>query len=136
MALTVRVITPDKVVWDGSVEEVILPSTSGQLGILKGHAPLLTALDIGVMRVRLEKEWKSLVVMGGFAEVENDELKVLVNTAEVGDAIDKESAKAEFSQAQSRLEEATKGGERRDQIQANTAYKRARARLQAAGGLV
>ncbi|GBF81849.1 ATP synthase F1 subunit epsilon [Aphanothece sacrum] len=136
MSLTVRVITPDKVVWDGSVEEVILPSTSGQLGILKGHAPLLTALDIGVMRVRLEKDWKSLVVMGGFAEVENDELKVLVNTAEIGDAIDKESAKTEFSQAQSRLDEATKGGERRDQIQATTAYKRARARFQAAGGLV
>jgi F-type H+-transporting ATPase subunit epsilon len=136
MALTVRVITPDKVVWDGSVEEVILPSTSGQLGILKGHAPLLTALDIGVMRVRLEKDWKTIVVMGGFAEVENDQLKVLVNTAEVGDAIDKESAKAEFSQAQSRLDEATKGGERRDLLQANTAYKRARARLQAAGGLV
>lgn len=136
MALQVRVITPDKVVWDDNVEEVILPSTSGQLGILSGHAPLLTALDIGVMRVRPDKDWKSLVVMGGFAEVEQDVLKVLVNSAEVGDAIDKEEAQAELSQAQARLEEATKSGERRQQIKASQAYKRARARLQAAGGLV
>jgi F-type H+-transporting ATPase subunit epsilon len=52
MALTVRVIAPDKTVWDAEAEEVILPSTTGQLGILAGHAPLLTALDVGVMRVR------------------------------------------------------------------------------------
>ncbi|MEA5508618.1 ATP synthase F1 subunit epsilon [Crocosphaera sp. UHCC 0190] len=136
MALTVRVITPDKTVWDGNVQEAILPSTSGQLGILTGHAPLLTALDIGVMRVRPDKEWKSLVVMGGFAEVEQDEIKVLVSAAEVGEAIDKEEAKAEFSEAQTRLEEANKGTERREQIKAATAFKRARARLQASGGLV
>ncbi len=135
MTLQVRVITPDKTVWDDAVEEVILPSTSGQLGILSGHAPLLTALDIGVMRVRPDKDWKNLVVMGGFAEVEQDVLKVLVNAAEVGDDISKEEAQAGFSEAQSRLEQANKGDDRREQIKASQAYKRARARLQAAGGL-
>lgn len=55
MTLTVRVISPDKTVWDAAAEEVILPSTTGQLGILSGHAPLLSALDIGVMRVRPSK---------------------------------------------------------------------------------
>ncbi|MGB5593871.1 MAG: ATP synthase F1 subunit epsilon [Crocosphaera sp.] len=136
MALTVRVITPDKTVWDGDVQEAILPSTSGQLGILSGHAPLLTALDTGVMRVRPDKEWKSIVVTGGFAEVEENEVKVLVNFAEAGDTIDKEEAKAEYTAAQTRLEEANKGGERREQIKAANAFKRARARLQAAGGMV
>ncbi|ACK67618.1 ATP synthase F1, epsilon subunit [Rippkaea orientalis PCC 8801] len=136
MALQVRVITPDKIVWDGDVEEAILPSTSGQLGILPSHAPLLTNLDIGVMRVRLDKDWKSLVVMGGIAEVEQDILQVLVNSAEIGDDITKEDAQADFSEAQSRLEEANKGSDRREQIKASQAYKRARARLQAAGGLV
>ena len=43
MSLNVRVITPDKVVWDASAEELILPSSTGQLGILTDHAPLLTA---------------------------------------------------------------------------------------------
>jgi len=47
MSLNVRVITPDKVVWDAMAEELILPSSTGQLGILTDHAPLLTALDIG-----------------------------------------------------------------------------------------
>ncbi|MDJ0601421.1 MAG: ATP synthase F1 subunit epsilon [Crocosphaera sp.] len=136
MPLTVRVITPDKTVWDGEVQEVILPSTSGQLGVLTGHAPLLTGLDTGVMRVRPDKDWKSIAVMGGFAEVEQDEIKVLVSSAEAGDTIDKEAAKAEYNAAQTRLEEANKGGEPREQIKAASAFKRARARFQAAGGLV
>ncbi len=136
MSLTVRVITPDKTVWYGEVQEVILPSTSGQLGILSGHAPLLSALDTGVMRVRPDKEWKSIAVMGGFAEVEQDEIKVLVNSAEAGDNIDKETAQDEFKAAQTRLEEAGRGDNPMEQIKATSAYKRARARLQAAGGLV
>ena len=136
MPLTVRVITPDKTVWDGEVEEAILPSTSGQLGILSGHAPLLTALDTGVMRVRPDKDWKSIAVMGGFAEVEQDEIQVLVNSAEAADDIDKEQAKADYNAAQARFEEASKGEDPSEKIKATSALKRARARLQATGGLV
>lgn len=135
MALTVRVITPDKTVWDDNAEEIILPSTTGQLGILSGHAPLLTALDIGVMRVRPGKDWKTIAVMGGFAEVENNEVKVLVNSAQLGDTIDKEAARTEFNQAQARYDEAEKSSDRQQQIQATQALKRARSRLQAAGGM-
>lgn len=88
MALTVRVIAPDKTVWDSEAEEVILPSTTGQLGILAGHAPLLTALDIGVMRVRSDKTWVPIALMGGFAEVDANEVTILVNGAERGENID------------------------------------------------
>ena len=70
MSLTVRVIAPDKTVWDASAEEVILPSTTGQMGILTGHASMLTALDTGVLRVRADKEWTPIALMGGFAEVD------------------------------------------------------------------
>jgi len=63
MSLNVRVITPDKVVWDATAEELILPSSTGQLGILTDHAPLLTALDIGVLRLKSETGWKSIVLM-------------------------------------------------------------------------
>ncbi len=136
MSITVRVITPDKVVWDDAVQEAILPSMSGQLGVLTGHAPLLTALDIGVMRVRPDKEWKNIVVMGGFAEVDNDEIKVLVNEAELADKIDKEEARISFNEAQSSLDEATRSGERKQQLRATKAFKRARARFQAAGGMI
>jgi F-type H+-transporting ATPase subunit epsilon len=135
MSLTLKVITPDKTVWNEKVEEIVLPSTTGQLGILTGHAPLLSALDIGVMRVRPGKEWKSIALFGGFVEVENNEVKVLVNGAEIGEAIDKEAARAEFSEAQKRTDQ-SKLGDRQQQIQADRDLKRARARFQAAGGMV
>ena len=136
MALTVRVITPDQTVWDDDAEEIILPSTTGQLGILSGHAPLLTALDVGVMRVRPGKEWKAIALMGGFAEIENDEVKVLVNSAQMGETIDKETARTQFEEAQKRFNDTQGSGERQKQIQATQALKRARARFQAAGGMV
>ncbi|MGY6530440.1 MAG: ATP synthase F1 subunit epsilon [Cyanobacterium sp.] len=131
MTLTVRVITPDKTVWDQDAQEVILPSGTGQLGILTNHAPLLTSLDIGVLRVRTEKDWKSIAVMGGFAEVENNEVKILVNGAELGESIDKESAKGELETAEDELKSANASGDRQAQIKANSNYKKARARLQA-----
>ncbi|MBE9203590.1 F0F1 ATP synthase subunit epsilon [Synechocystis salina LEGE 06099] len=136
MTLTVRVITPDKVVWDEEVQELILPSTTGQLGILSNHAPLLTALEIGVMRVRPGKDWKNIAVMGGFAEVENNEVKVLVNGADLGTEIDAESARQAYTEAQGALEEANRGEDKPNQLKASNNYKKARARLQAAGGAV
>ncbi len=134
MTLTVRVIAPDKTVWDSSAEEVILPSTTGQLGILTGHAPLLSALDIGVMRVRDDKEWVTIALMGGFAEVENNEVTVLVNGAERGDKIDQEAARKAYSEAETRFNQ-VRGGDRQEQNKADRALRRARARLQAAGGV-
>ncbi|GAC1461927.1 MAG: ATP synthase F1 subunit epsilon [Chamaesiphon sp.] len=136
MALTVRVIAPDKTVWDSNAEEVILPSTTGQMGILKGHAPLLTALDTGVMRVRPGKDWVAIALMGGFAEVENDEVIILVNGAERGDKIKLEDARAIYTEAEARFNQVQNGGTRQEQIQATQALKRARARFQAAGGMV
>jgi F-type H+-transporting ATPase subunit epsilon len=137
MTLTVRVVSPDKTVWDATAEEVILPSTTGQLGILSGHAPLLTALDTAVMRVRpsTNQDWVAIALMGGFAEVENDELTILVNGAERGDSIDLEAARADYTQAQTRANQAQNAA-RQEQIQATQALKRARARFQAAGGMV
>ncbi|MGI0483023.1 ATP synthase F1 subunit epsilon [Geminocystis sp. CENA526] len=132
MTLTVRVITPDKTVWDETAQEVILPSGSGQLGILTDHAPLLTNLDIGVLRVRSDKEWKSIAIMGGFAEVEQNEVKILVNGAELGDSIDKESAQNAVAEAQKTLEQATASGDRAKQMKATQGLKKAKARLQAA----
>ncbi len=135
MALSVRVIAPDKTVWDDEAEELILPSTTGQLGILTGHAPLLTALDIGVMRVRVGKDWQAIALMGGFAEVEDDSVTVLVNGAARGDEIDRETAQSEFEAAQSGLNN-TSADNRSAKIQAEQQLKQTRARLQAAGGAV
>ena len=135
MSLTVRVITPDKTVWDAEAQEVILPSMTGQLGILSGHAPLLTALEAGVMRVRPGKDWQAIALTGGFAEVENDEVKILVNGADLGSDIDKNTAEAEFNQAKERLAKADGSQDNSsERILATKAFKVARARLQASGG--
>lgn len=137
MTLTVRVVSPDKTVWDAKAEEVILPSTTGQLGILSGHAPLLTALDTAVMRVRpsQNQDWVAIALMGGFAEVENDEVTILVNGAERGDSIDIEAARTAYTQAEAKVNQ-SQNTTRQEQIQATQAFKRARARFQAAGGMV
>nr|QUE29750.1 AtpE [Erythrotrichia carnea] len=129
MSLNIQVIAPDRTVWDATAEEVILPSSTGQLGILTGHAPLLTALDIGVMRVRIDKEWMSIVLMGGFAEVENNELTILVNGAEEASQIDLETAQANLDVAMDELE---KSDSAKKKIENTQNMRKARARVQAA----
>ncbi|MCT0212300.1 MULTISPECIES: ATP synthase F1 subunit epsilon [unclassified Synechococcus] len=131
MTLTLRVLAPDQSVFDGSADEVILPSTTGQLGILPGHVSLLTALDIGVMRLRTGKDWASIALMGGFAEVEADQVTVLVNTAELGSSI--EPAKAEQAVEAAQLAASGYDGQppSTEKLKAQQSLARARARLQA-----
>jgi len=129
MTLKIRVIAPDKIVWDAEAEELILPSSTGQLGILTGHIPLLTALDIGVMRVRISKEWKPIILLGGFAEVKNNNVTILVNGAEEISDIDLEKAKNELEEATNAVEEATTNKEK---IEATQKLRKSKARLQAA----
>ncbi|MCB8765463.1 F0F1 ATP synthase subunit epsilon [Planktothrix agardhii 1029] len=136
MTLTVRVIAPDRTVWDENADEVILPSTTGQVGILTGHAPLLTALDTGVLRVRSKNKWTPIALMGGFAEVEANEVTILVNGAERGDTINLEVARTAYTKAQADLEVAETSDSKKAKIKATKAIKRARARLQAAGGVI
>ena len=128
MTLNIRVIAPDKTVWDTTAEEVILPSSTGQLGILTGHIPLLTALDIGVMRVRIDKEWKPIILLGGFAEIDNNNIIILVNGAE-------ETADIDIDNIQNNLEKATialsEAQTNKDKIEATQNLRKARARIQA-----
>jgi F-type H+-transporting ATPase subunit epsilon len=128
MSLNVRVITPDKVVWDASAEELILPSSTGQLGILTGHAPLLTALDIGVMRLKGDTGWTSIVLMEGFAEVEDNKVTILCNGAEEASSIDLKTAQDELEKVTLLVDEATT---KKEKIQATIELRKAKARLQA-----
>jgi len=128
MTLNIRVIAPDRTVWDASAEEVILPSSTGQLGILTGHIPLLTALDIGVMRVRIDKDWIPIVLLGGFAEVENNTITILVNGAEETKDIDTETAQQKLDEASAIFADAVTNKEK---IEATQNIRKARARLQA-----
>jgi F-type H+-transporting ATPase subunit epsilon len=128
MSLNVRVITPDKVVWDAMADELVLPSSTGQIGILTDHAPLLTALDIGVMKLKSDSSWTSIVLMEGFAEVEDNKVTILCNGAEEGDSIDAKTAQEELEKVTLLVDEATTKKER---IQATIELRKAKARLQA-----
>nr|QCI06412.1 ATP synthase CF1 subunit epsilon [Dictyurus purpurascens] len=132
MSLQIRVIAPDKIVWDADAEEIILPSSTGQLGILKGHTPLLTALDIGVMRVKLDKEWQPIILLGGFAEIENNNVTILVNGAETISEIDSTEAMNNLERATSLLAEAKTNKEK---IEATQNLRKAKAKMQAANVL-
>ncbi len=131
MTLTLRVLAPDQSVFDGTVEEVILPSTTGLLGILPGHISLVTAIDIGVLRVLEKGNWTSIALMGGFAEVENDDVTVLVNGAEVGSTIDSSKAEAELEKAKGNFNLLENEPTSPEKLKAEQNLSKARARLQA-----
>lgn len=130
MTLTVRVISPAETVLNTTADEVILPSTTGQLGILTDHVPLLTALDIGVLRYFSNNQWQAIAVNGGFAEVEDNEVTVLVKSATPASDINPDTARQEVKQAEERL---AKIGDtdKQAKIQAEQALKIARAKLAA-----
>ena len=132
MSLTLRVLAPDKSVFDDTVEEVILPSTTGLLGILPGHISMVTAIDIGVLKVRSSNgQWGSIALMGGFAEVESDDVTVLVNSAELGASIDSADAEKKLEQAKNELTKLEGEGNSPEKIKAKESLNKARARAQA-----
>ena len=127
MALQVCVITPDQVFLNQEAEEVILPTNTGLMGVLTNHAPLITALEIGVMLIRVKKDWKPFALMGGFALVKQNQITVLVNEAESEASIDRTEAEQSFTITKQKFEEAT---DQKQKVEANFAFKRARARFQ------
>ena len=134
MTFTLRVIAPDQSVFDGTADEVILPGTTGQLGILTDHVSMLTALDSGVLRVREGGNWQSIALMGGFAEVVANEVTVLVNGAELGSSIDAVAAQSDFEAAQQAAAALEGSDPSPEKVKAQQALARARARLQASKG--
>jgi F-type H+-transporting ATPase subunit epsilon len=128
MTFNLRVMAPNRTVWNSEAQEVILSTNSGQIGILSNHAPLLTALDIGVMKIRSGSQWTAMALMGGFAMIDNNQMTILVNEAEKASDINSEEAQELFQAAQTSLTEASG---RKQVIEANLALKRAKARLEA-----
>ena len=131
MSISLKVLAPNQNVFEGEAEEVILPSTTGQLGILPGHISLVTAIDIGVLRLRSNSKWISIALMGGFAEIESDEVTVLVNSAEIGSNIDKKSAEEALSKARSEVNKFTDTEKSPAKIKAINEVSKAQARVQA-----
>jgi ATP synthase F1 epsilon subunit len=120
-------MTPDKIFFNEPGDEIILPTNTGQMGVLTNHAPLITALDIGVMLIRTQNTWTPIALMGGFALVQQNQVTVLVNEAESAKTVNKEEAEIAFNEAKSQFEQAEGT---KQKVEANFAFKRARARYQ------
>lgn len=106
MPIRCEIVSQDRVVFQGDADMVILPGTAGELGVLPHHAPVLTTLKYGVVRVRRAQTEQVFAVAGGVAEVQPDLVTVLADAAESVEEIDVK--RAEF--ARKRAEEAlTKG---------------------------
>nr|YP_010145189.1 ATP synthase CF1 epsilon subunit [Meconopsis quintuplinervia]QQN90397.1 ATP synthase CF1 epsilon subunit [Meconopsis quintuplinervia] len=128
MTLNLCVLTPNQIVWDSEVKEIILSTNSGQIGVLPNHAPIATAVDIGILRLRLNDQWLKIALMGGFARVGNNEITILVNDAEKGNDIDPQEAQQALEIAEANLSRAEG---KRQTIEANLAVRRARTRVEA-----
>ena len=131
MSLTLRVLAPDQSVFDDTADEIILPSTTGLLGVLPGHISMVTAIDFGVLRVLKNGSWDSIALTGGFAEVESNEVTVLVNKAEMGKNIDSAKAEAELEQAKNQLSQAHNKATSTEKIKAQEQLNKAKAWFQA-----
>ena len=90
--LRFEVVTPGRKVLSVEVDDVVLPSVDGYMGVQPGHAPLLAMLDVGEMSYRIGSERKYMTVTGGFAEVQRDSVAVLARASELAEEIDLQRA--------------------------------------------
>nr|YP_010513362.1 ATP synthase CF1 epsilon subunit [Clitoria mariana]UXL84933.1 ATP synthase CF1 epsilon subunit [Clitoria mariana] len=127
MTFNLCVLTPNRIVWDSEVEEIILSTNSGQIGILPNHAPIASAVDIGILKIRLNNQWLIMALMGGFARIGNNEITILVNDAEKSSDIDPQEAQQTLEIAKANL---NKAQGKRQMIEANLAIRRARTRVE------
>ncbi len=123
-----EIVTPQKKVFSEDVKFLVAPGTDGELGILPEHTPLITSLNIGVLRIQQEGKNIKVVVSGGFMEVRNSKVTVLATSAERAEGIDVARAEAAKQRAEQRL--AAKASDL-DVLRAELALKRAITRLKA-----
>ncbi|MBP7764271.1 MAG: F0F1 ATP synthase subunit epsilon [Deltaproteobacteria bacterium] len=101
--LILEVVTPEKMVFSGKVDEVTIPGTEGEFGVLRGHEPFLTSVDIGELYYMIGGKKVYYAVNTGYAEVTGSKVTVLIETAERADAIDKDRANRAKEKATTQL---------------------------------
>src|ERR671932_2502282 len=129
--LRLEVVTAEREVYADDVDMVVAPGGEGELGILPRHAPLLTTLQPGVLRLKKDGEESYMAVSGGFMQVYRDRVLVLADTAERADEIEETRAEAARQQALTALQQGASGGDSAVQAEAaRLALRRSLARLQ------
>jgi F-type H+-transporting ATPase subunit epsilon len=104
--LTVEIVTAERQVLTDEADMVIAPSAEGTVGILPRHAPLLAALNPGVMVLKKDGQEELLAVSGGFLQVSNNRVLILADTAERADEVDEQRAAEARARAETALAEA------------------------------
>ena len=133
--ITLEVVTPEKAVVSEEAKIVMAPGADGEFGVLSGHTPFLSSLNVGVLRYEdTGGNEKVVFLSGGFAEALPNKVTVLAESAERKEDIDVERARQALARAEKRLE-----GERAEDLnvaRAKSAYQRATVRLQVAAARI
>ncbi|MBW0432032.1 ATP synthase F1 subunit epsilon [Leptospira yasudae] len=98
--LNVSVISPEKILYKGEVDSLVVPGSEGFFGILPNHAPLVAVLGIGVLEIRKGEKVKALSVEGGFIEVKENSVSILTDHGALKDDIDLEAEKKALAEAE------------------------------------
>lgn len=128
--LILEIVTPEKMAFSGEVEEVTIPGTEGEFGVLKGHASLLSSIETGELSFIRDGKRTRYAVSTGYAEVTSGRVTVLVETAERSDVIDKERAKRAREIAETKINKLPKEDDEREAAKA--ALAKANVRLNVA----
>ena len=104
MPLQLEIVTPEKLAYEGEVDSVVLPGSEGELGVLPHHAPLVSTLGAGELRLRKGGQEESFAIVGGFLQVLPDKVVVMAETADIASEIDVEKAQEARRKAEQTLE--------------------------------
>lgn len=127
--MLLKIITHERVVFEGETDEIVLQTISGQMGILKDHIPMTTTLDIGVTKIRQGEKFRFFATMGGIFQFKDNEAVILTDVCDDGCDIDVTRANDAKSRAEARLADADA---KIDSQRAQAALARSLARLKAA----
>jgi len=126
--MNIRVLTPDRVICSTTADEVVLPGLTGQIGVLDGHASLITALDTGLLRIKLDNKWTPIILCGGLAEIDRNRVTLLVNDVEELVTLDLSEVTQELEKATIAVEDAETS---KSKLDAAIELKKATARVEA-----
>ena len=127
--MQLKIITHERIVFEGEVDELVIPAQTGQIGILKDHIPLTTVLEIGVTKARQGDKFRYFATMGGVFQFKDNVATILTDVCEDGCDIDVTRANDAKSRAEARLADADA---KVDSQRAQAALARSLARLKAA----
>ena len=130
MPLLLEIVTPERQVFSEEVDSVVCPGIEGELGVLPHHAPLLTTLGVGELRIRRGGEEEFFAIAGGFLQVRPDKVVVMAETADMASEIDLEKAEEARRDAEKALAEGFE--EPADLVRARAALQRALLRIRVA----